>query len=606
MEYPMSRSSHSSRPREGERALSIDFHWPGDIPSRASDNYFLGLWHPHRPIQVDWSSPTTAPHITRHGLNWFLASAKSPLHPADTGLVHGDPTSSCAVGFRGYVFPHLHSYSHDKDLFHYWQQHLLDQHNGIFSAAVIGDSGRTLTLLTDALGIGTLYYRTWGEAVLFSTNPRYLSTGDDRPDFIAWRSFLQTSWIMGDRSLSEDIRRVPAGGAVHASQEGMRVVQWFAFSHLPDGTESIGPDAVDAVEETFHQAMRRCLTIQSGKAVLPLSSGFDSRRILTGLLKAEVDFQAITCRVFQKEYRDLDATFAGAIAYDLGFPHRIVQFESLDQYVMDDEARRMLVDGETHEHTWALRVMAALPEEPSLVFDGIGGDVLGCPVGWSVHIGLSLANQSVDEVSDIAQHGITHIFDSVLHKTHWPDTEALREELKGYLRPFCPRPNISELAFLLLRQRRGIALWSQQLLPPGHIAMYPYFDLDYLRLLLGFRSADKLTANFQRACLRKFWPDLYKYPGNRDIPADLPPGSPRIYEERARRCYRAMSETVKARGEMWLLQRLLTMKGRLTLRYSQWDSLMSNRGMWYLSRLMELVWRHSTYKPCWHIRDRSE
>ncbi|SRR5581483_2671687 len=602
----MSTSSPPSGFMGPEVGHSICFTWPGDPPSGAGDNYFLGLWHPYRSIRVEWSVDSRIPHTVRSGSNWFLASAASPVHPPGTGLVHYSATATFAVAFRGYIFPDIHSYSPDNVLIRYWQHHLFEEHNGIFSAAVIGDSGRTLTLLTDALGIGTLYYRTLGELILFSTNPRYLSTSDNRPDLLAWRSLLQTSWIVGDRSLDAGIRRVPAGGTVRASGQGIRVIQWFDFAALPGGEEPVGPHAIDAVEEAFVQAVRRCVSLHStGKSILPLSSGFDSRRILTSFLREKVEFRAITCRVLQKGYRDLDATFAHAIASDLGFSHQIVQTETVEQYIQDDEARRILVDGETYDHTWALRVMAALPDEPSLFFDGIGGDILGNPVGWNVHLGLSAAHRSnAEEVRAIANLSITKAFDSILNPQHWPDKDVLRNELEEYLRLFCPRPNIAELAFLLLRQRRGIALWSQQLLPPGYIAVYPYFDLDYLKLLLGFRSEDKLATNFQRSCLRKYWPALYKYPGTRDIPPDFPPGSPRLHQERDQRCYSAMCETLAKKRQMQLVENLLNVRGRFALRCSQWNPLIGSRGFWYLIRLMELTWRQAVRKPCWRLSDR--
>ena len=100
------------------------------------------------------------------------------------------------------------------------------------------------------------------------------------------------------------------------------------------------------------------------------------------------------------------------------------------------------------------------------------------------------------------------MFDSVLRSKVWPSVEEVRQEVKAYLGSFVPRDNVGELAFLLLRQRRAISPWSQQLLPPGHVAVCPYLDFDYLRLLLDFSSVSKHAKKFQRACLREFWPQL--------------------------------------------------------------------------------------------------
>jgi hypothetical protein len=583
--------------------LSIRFRWPGQGPSGECDNFFFGVWHPRRRIRVEWVGVPSVPYVSRGGPNWLLASAASPVHPAGTGLVHAGENGSGAA-FRGYIVPRLHSYASGADVLQYWDRDLRSEHNGVFSTAVIGAGGLTLTLLTDVLGMGPLYYRSLGEATVFATNSRFLLTEEDGPDLVAWRSLIQTSWIVGDRSLCPAVKRLPAGHALTVSRDGEKVSAWFDFQRLPGGTRAVGPTAVAEVEEALEQAVGRCLDLQTGGGVvLPLSSGFDSRRMLAILMKKRVDFQAITCRTYQKNHRELDARFASEMSRDFGFAHQIVEPGSYQQYVGDDVARRVLVDAETREHSWAMSVMKALPARPNVFFDGIGGDILGDPVGWSVHVGLAIEDRSPDlEVDAIAGHSIRDTFDSILSPRIWPSVEDLRETVKSYVRPFLPRQNLSELAFLLLRQRRAIAPWSQQLVPPGQVPVCPYLDLDYLRLLLEFTSVDKHATKFQRACLREFWPQLYKYPGNRDIPESVPPGSPDLENNRALSCYAPMRDEMRARDGMLLLRELLTPKGRLVLRMSEWSRSVQIRGLWYLHPLMELVFRQAHIRPCWSWR----
>jgi len=248
--------------------------------------------------------------------------------------------------------------------------------------------------------------------------------------------------------------------------------------------------------------------------------------------------------------------------------------------------------------------MKALPPRPNVFFDGIGGDILGDPVGWSVHVGLAIEDRSPDlEADAIASHSIRSTFDSILNPEVWPSVEELRETVKSYVKPFLPRQNLSELAFLLLRQRRAIAPWSQQLLPPGHVPVCPYLDLDYLRVLLDFTSVDKHATKFQRACLREFWPQLYKYPGNRDVPDSMPPGSPDVEDNRALSCYLPMRDEMRARDGLRSMRELLTPKGRLVLRMSDWSRSIQIRGLWHLHPLMELVLRQARIQSCWSGRD---
>jgi hypothetical protein len=305
--------------------------------------------------------------------------------------------------------------------------------------------------------------------------------------------------------------------------------------------------------------------------------------------------------VFQKGHRDLDARFAIEMARDVGFAHTVVEAETSAQYVADDRTRRVLVDAETREHTWALRIMRALPDRPSLFFDGIGGDILGDPVGWTVHVGLGVGARSPDDdIAEIATRSITDGFDPILLPGEWPSAEQLREALAAYLRPFLPRANLAELAFLLLRQRRTIALWSQQLVPPGHVVVCPYFDLDYLRLLLNFASIEKHATKFQRACLRNSGRRSTST-GNRDVPEELPPEARELEEERALACYASMYDDVKRASGLTLLRGLLTPRARLLLELSRWSGAVERRSLWYLHPVMELVWRQVKMRPCWHV-----
>ena len=589
------RPSRSSAPT----VVHMQFEWPRSNSAGLSDNFFLGAWHPSRPLRVDVCGTPPTAHIARTGRNWILLSAASPSHPPGTGLVHQAEDGSSAVAFRGYVLPQLHSYSADADIVTYWGTRLAEEHNGVFAAAVIGPGGERLTLLSDILGIGPLYYRVLADVILFSTNPRFLAADRDRPDLVAWRSIAQTSWIVGDRSLTVDVNRTPPGQALCWRRDGTQDV--VHARSLPRGTRPVNERAVSEVEEAFQQAMDRCLRLNGGNVVLPLSSGFDSRRILAAMLRRQVNFHAVTYRALQKQHRDLDARFAGEMARDFAFPHATLDSTNLEQYAVDDRIRRSLVDAETREHSWAIQLMQWLPAKPGFLFDGVAGDILGDPVGWSAHTGLAVESRSFeDELDAIALHSITRDHDSVLSSDQWPSAADLRQDVKAYLRQFLPRDNIGEIAFLLLRQRRVIAPWTQQLAPPGYVPLCPYLDLDYLRLLLDFRSTEKHATKFQRACLREFWPEFYRYPGNRDIPEDTPPGSAEVPNAQTLRCQATLLQEIGSDG-LSALRRLLTMRGQFGLSLSRRSSKFSLRDRWYLMPLMELVSREVRRTPCWKL-----
>lgn len=571
----------------------IRFRWPDDTVPPAHDNFFVGYWRAD-PVRVDWSLPTGLAAEIRHGANWSMVSAVSPLHEPALSLLSVTSDAQLAVAFRGYVLaPPVHSYSLRADVLGYWQKHGSIEHNGVFSTAIA--SVDSLQLATDYLGLGPLYYRWFKGGVAFSTNPRYLAVAGDAPDLVAWRESVQAEFLASDRSLSSRVMRVPAGCTLRASQSGMKVEPWFNFDRLPPGEKPVGSDAVKRVEHAFMAAMERCLRLTNGERNLLFSSGHDSRRMLTYLLAHNEPFHAVTARVFQKEHRDLDARYSAEMARDFGFSHQIVEPASVEQFVADDVARRHALDSETRAHTWMVQVMRELPQKPSLLLDGVLGDILGNP-GFRLN---TLYKSPRDDIEVIADTCITDAYDHVLKPSAWPSTNELKDDLRSYLEPFAHRPNVAELAFILFRQRRMTALGTHQLHPPGHVVVAPFADLEYVKQLLTYRPKEKHAANFQRACLNAFWPQFAKYPGNRDIPPDMPPGSPEHAEQREVACLRQLQHELTeaglladARGRLGITAKLRTLGAGMS------NTLALNTA-WFNLPLMELEARRAQARGCW-------
>lgn len=576
-------------------AFSLRFTWPPPVPGHAIDNFFVGIWHPHRAITVS-TPPAATQYAEDRGANWWLASAVSPVHPADTGLVHAHQGHGHAVAFRGYVVePALHSYSSGADILHYWTRPGPREHNGVFSTALIAPGGASLTLITDAFGLGPLYYRRLGDAIAFSTSPRYLAAPDDGPDWVAWRCMLEAEFIAGDRSLTTGIQRVPAGKLLNFGVREERTVAWFDFGRLPDGARRVDHAGLLDMEDCLQQAVSRCLRLDVGRSVLPLSSGHDSRRILAALLAQRAEFTSLTARVFQWGHRDLDGPYASQIAAAYGFPHEVVEPAEGRLFTSDDRVRRVLVDAETTNHTWVVRLFNALPHEPTLVFDGILGDILGQP-GFRLP-GLYRSPES--DLQMILEHCVQGAFDPELRSACWPSVAEVRADMRAYLSQFLGKSNLAELAFILMRQRRSTALWAQQLLGPGRVVACPYADLDYVKLMLDFLPADKHATVCQKACLRTFWPDLARFPGNRDIPTELPPGSPAFAHSRQVEAFHTMWREITRQDGRGRLLRLLTPRALGRVGLSRVARPAAVRSAWCLNPLFELMSREVNRRPCW-------
>lgn len=558
---------------------------------------------------MTWDAPP--PRISPGSIqmkNWFLLSNVSMLHTQSPGLIHSErevleecPECPDAVAFRGYILtPPIHSFSSSKAILRYWLSDYPMEHNGVFATTCIRDSGSTLELISDAFGMCPLYYREFEGMILFATNARYLTAEYDEPDYMAWRCLIQSGFIAADRTLSSAIKRVPAGYIVRFHEGKAEQQQWFDYGTLPEGRHGVDRKTFEKVEQAFQQAMSRCLRLKATANFLPVSSGYDSRRLLVGLLDQKAPFETATVRVFQKGYRDLDARFATLMAKELDFPHYVVERRTSWEYASDDYIRRILVDAETPLHTWAVILMQSLPEYPTLLFDGLAGDVLGNAEFIIPGRLPSGVYESPDTDRELfVNRTITNDYDAIFHPGKWPSADDVRRELMAYVETLPSIMNQATLAKLLLRTRRSIAPWTQHMLQAGHIAVYPFLDLDYVRTTLMYHPADKHRTPLQKACLEKYWPQYFQYPGSKAIPPDMPQGSPEHENERHLACLHQLQQELRKQGGLAVLTQLLTRKANLRFQLSLKNDRMALMSMWAFRQLMELV-AHSTGKiTCW-------
>jgi hypothetical protein len=584
--------------------MRLKFTWPLMASPTRRENFYVGGWHPRESLAVDWSEPPPAVRpVVVAGENWFLMSNTSPLHPNGPGLVHSardrPGAGAGAAAFNGYLLsPPIHSFSPSREILGFWLGAPRSEYNGVFSAARIDDSGKHLDLVTDLFGVGPLYYRSLGDLVLFGTNPRFLAADDDKPDYMARRCYVQAQFIAADRALSESIRRVPARHILSFRPNRFESRRWFDYEHLPRGTGAIDDRAVADVEEAFQAAMTRCLELKGGSIFLALSSGNDSRRILSSLVHRGVSFTSGTVRAFQQKYRDLDARFASLMAKEIGFAHTVLEFLGPEEFVRDDHERRILLDSESDLHSWAIRLMESIPGGPSFFFDGLAGDVLG---NADLLIpGLLYDAPDLDRRRYL-RYCIGKDYDEVLRGGAWPTAGDVRDELDSYIGALPSGVYRVTIAYLLLRTRRTISPWSTQMIPMGHVVVCPYLDLDYIRTVLSYRAVEKYRSSFQVACLKAYWPRFSCYPGSKNIPADMPPGSPRLMNERELASFRQLQKELVETGGISAMTRLLTKRARAQFWLARNSDRMGMKYLWDFRRLMELTCRDFEKVSCWSV-----
>ena len=588
--------------------VRLRFSWPAVAAAPFREDFFLGAWRAGGPLQVAWSEPpeSVEPAVVE-GRNWWLLSNTAPLGGHSRGLVHhglageglnGEPLDG--VAFRGYVLePPLHSWSDSARLAQYWAAAPAQCPNGVFAAAMVSKSGARFELAADALGIAPLYYRRLSAGVVvFATSPRYLRCPGDGIDALAARMLMHRGGALcGDVSLVPGVRRVPPGRTMVFEAGGVEERPWFSFASLPDGGRPVTERMLGEVEEVFQAAVDRCLRLMPGAAVhLPLSSGHDSRRILAALHARRVDFLALTVRILQKDYRDLDGSIAPQMAREMGFRHLLLEYSPPPQYRIEDQAFRRLLSSEVSEHSWSAPLMRSLERQPSLVFDGLAGDVLGQAVYRNP---LLYTMPEGDKPAALADLAFAPQVSRLWRERACSSLEEARAELIRHLSFLPEGRNRADLGWLMVRTRRGTGPWSQHLFPPGHLPVLPYLDHDYVRVALQCDPQDKLKEALQGRCLARFWPAWNAYAGSRRIPEDLPPQPP----EKVHRLQLTRLHQMRRECRTPLL--LPDLRRRLTPRFyalavaSGWSERLSLRIDWWLDPLLMIESYRYGATPCW-------
>lgn len=394
--------------------------------------------------------------------------------------------------------------------------------NGVFAYLKFDCTTEQAVIRSDAFGVAPLFFRRSGSAWLFASHPVLLHLSGDQVDLNAWLSMLQSGQVLAEQCFFCGIERFPPGTQMTIRGNSEVFEPWFSFADTPEGSQAIDSTAFSNVEAAYSRAMDRCLGLNIEEKTLPLSSGYDSRRFLGALVQRHVSFHAVTCQTFHnkngRDY-DIDAHFAPKIAAAFGVPCELVAAVSIDGIAADCERREALIGTETFDHDWAVPLMRWLATRPpSMVFDGLGGDTFGNS-GFEIN---GLHESPEKDVELLVNHAVKpYLFELI--SSRFPNLAQYKATYRNYVAQFPSTLNRAELAFLQSRTRRGISPWITMMHPPGHVIVFPYFDLEFTRAALTYHPTEKYKWFLQKECLRRWYPDYFDFPGTRNLPKDYAP-----------------------------------------------------------------------------------
>lgn len=461
----------------------------------------------------EFEGPANELSVVNSSQFWAVTS-RSPS--SQSGLAH--KINENFIVFRGYeTSVGVHTYSPISDLAKIVAPQ--DVKNGVFSFVKLDTVSQSAVIKSDAFGMSPMFYREENGTWFFSSHPGLIHLSGDSPDLTSWVSLMQNGSTLGDRSFYNDIKRFPAGTEMHISTDHCQTKQWFDFTKLPQGDHLIDDQAIGLIEEAFRASMERCLKLQVGDVTLPFSSGFDSRRFFAFMVRNKIEFKAVTCQSFNRrrgrDY-DIDSVYAPKIAAAFGVDCEVIPASGIKEIAADTLKRQHLIGTETFMHSWAMPLMRWLAgRPPSLIFDGLAGDVLGNS-SFDIEGLEGSPNRSVAEIIEKA------VKPDMLRRlsVSMNSAQDYREKYGQYVGKFAPNMNQSQLVFLQARTRRGVAPGITMMHPPGHVVVFPYCDLEFARAALTYDPGQKYLRYLQRECLQQFYPEFYDFAGSRSLPSD--------------------------------------------------------------------------------------
>ncbi|MFZ0062166.1 MAG: asparagine synthase (glutamine-hydrolyzing), partial [Pyrinomonadaceae bacterium] len=211
------------------------------------------------------------------------------------------------------VLPHLYE-EHGKNMV----QHL----NGMFAFALWDATQQRLFIARDRFGEKPLYWGTFGNQLLFASEPKVLLAHPDvRPglNLNALRQYLSFDYIPAPLSIYEGINKLPAAHTLtleagHAAVEPYWCLSYRTKQPVPDEAE-----AAKRLEELLAESVRMRLVSDVPLGVL-LSGGVDSSAVAAFAVRASSEPVKTFSISFSESSFD-ESSYARSVAKYLGTDH---------------------------------------------------------------------------------------------------------------------------------------------------------------------------------------------------------------------------------------------------------------------------------------------
>lgn len=389
----------------------------------------------------------------------------------------------------------------------------LPRADGVYAFAHWDRRQEVLVAGVDKLGMRPLFWaRLPGGGYAVASEVKAIVPFVDASDtnWEAWEEQLSFGFLFGNHTLFNGIRRLGAADVLTCRPHNHSVTAAENFLQEIDIVERPLRDFVDEQRELFDRAMRSLTNIigPESDTILTLTGGFDSRRILGGLLKADRRPDVYTVPEVKFDGSEYESGIVRELCRHFGLTGYSVYPESAQEWEQVIATRDAAVDFESDEHRYSTIFASALSAGNKINFDGLAGDIL--------FNGLFLRKDYFEADGD-ARFRDTWPSASMHRWLKLPKPDVpLRSRVESAFNQWGKHPNRFTYFYLMSRTRREVGLAPFSIQANVMESLCPYLDRDMVTSALSFSPAQKAEADLQRPLIQGLAPGLLDVPTTHD------------------------------------------------------------------------------------------
>ena len=230
------------------------------------------------------------------GINCIAAKLDSPasVHP---GIVRDDQTGSWLLAAGTVVA--LDGDNHPNTVLTRLLCDYIDDgvqslkaYDGHFALVIYNGLEDSLSVISDPIGLFSIFYCRRGSQVLVSSSALALATQiQSQPDILAVEHFLRTGRLDGDKTLWQDVKRLLGGKVLHANHRFVGQTEYWSPTFDYSTSRMSFDDALEESAELLTHTFSRTLQ-RERKIWVDLTGGFDSRLAAMLVANTHVPFKA--------------------------------------------------------------------------------------------------------------------------------------------------------------------------------------------------------------------------------------------------------------------------------------------------------------------------